>query len=146
MISWVTEMLERTVPLGQHLLLATVLLIAGTVLSFAIIFAVLIRLPADHFAPSRGQGGTNVRRGFLAWAGIVVKNLLGAAIVALGVILSVPGIPGQGLLTIFAGLLLLDFPGKHQLLVKILSRPAVLRSINRLRAKYGRLPLVIGPP
>ena len=145
MISWVTEMLERTVPLGQHLLLATVLLIVGTVLSFAIIFAVLIRLPADHFAASRGQGGTNVRRGFLYWAAILAKNLLGAAIVALGLILSVPGIPGQGLLTIFAGLLLLDFPGKHRLLVKILSRPAVLHSINRLRTKCSRPPL-IGPP
>jgi hypothetical protein len=73
-----------------------------------IIFAVLIRLPADYFGTSRGQGGTTFGEGFVlgehcrqesAW-----RSDCGA-----GRILSVPEFR-QGLLTIFAGLLLLDFP------------------------------------
>ena len=57
---------------------------------------------------------------------------------ALGALLSLPGIPGQGLLTILIGLILLDFPGKRGLERRLVSRPSVLAAINRLRARFGR--------
>jgi hypothetical protein len=41
------------------------------------------------------------------------------------------------------GVLLLGFPHKRSLLFKMLSRPILLRSINRLRAQFARPPLVI---
>ena len=43
-----------------------------------------------------------------------------------------------------AGVLLVDFPGKRSLLYKLVSRPLLLQSINRLRMKFSRPPLVIG--
>jgi hypothetical protein len=64
-------------------------------------------------------------------------------LVLIGAVLSVPLIPGPGFLIAVAGVLLLDFPAKHRMLRKLLSRPAVLRSINRLRRSLAQPPLLI---
>jgi hypothetical protein len=61
-----------------------------------------------------------------------------------GIVLAIPGVPGQGALTILVGVLLLDIPGKHKLLVRIVRRPRLLRLINRLRKRYGKPPLLVG--
>jgi len=50
-------------------------------------------------------------------------------------------LPGQGLLTIFVGLMLLDFPGKYQVERRAVSYKPILRSINWLRQRVGRDPL-----
>jgi UPF0716 family protein affecting phage T7 exclusion len=71
------------------------------------------------------------------------KNLLGAVLVVVGIVLSLPGVPGQGLLTVLVGVLLLDVPGKRRLELAIVRRPAVLRTINRLRRRFGRKPLQV---
>jgi hypothetical protein len=73
----------------------------------------------------------------------VLKNLLGLGLVALGLLLSLPGIPGQGLLTGLIGIMLLDFPGKRRLERKLVGMPRVLAAINRLRHRYGKVPLVL---
>jgi hypothetical protein len=144
MVSWITEILGQTALTGRHLFVATLLLMVILLISFAISLTVLIRLSPDYLAASRARSFRNAGHGILFWAGIVLKNLLGAMLVVLGALLSLPGMPGQGLLTIFAGVLLMDFPGKHGLLRKILSRPPLLRSINRLRIKFSRPPLIVG--
>ena len=60
-----------------------------------------------------------------------------------GIVLSIPGVPGQGLLTILLGVMLLDFPGKRRLELKIVSRPSVLKTVNSLRSKFGKPKLVL---
>jgi hypothetical protein len=60
--------------------------------------------------------------------------------------MSVPGVPGQGLLTILIGVMLLDFPGKRRLERWLLRRRGVLAAINKVRARYGRPPLVLDAP
>jgi hypothetical protein len=62
-------------------------------------------------------------------------------LVALGIVLSLPGVPGQGLLTVLLGLMLLDFPGRRRLEQKLLSRPSIVNAINHLRARFGKEPL-----
>jgi hypothetical protein len=57
--------------------------------------------------------------------------------------LSLPGVPGQGILTILLGLIMLDIPGKRPLEARIIKRPTVLSAINRLRARFKKPPLVI---
>lgn len=135
-------MLEQTAFMGRHLFLTVLVLMVVLLASAAIPLAVLIRLPPDYFAASRAQGFQKSGHPIYYWAGIVFRNLLGATLVVLGVVLTVPGIPGQGPLTVLAGVLLLDFPGKRELLFKLFSRPHLLRSINRLRARFSRPPLV----
>jgi hypothetical protein len=62
-------------------------------------------------------------------------------LVALGIVLSLPGVPGQGLLTVLLGVMLLDFPGKSRLEQKLLSRPSIVNAINKLRARFKKPPL-----
>ena len=67
----------------------------------------------------------------------------GVLLIALGVLMSLPGVPGQGLLTIFIGLVLVDFPGKRTVERKIVSLPGVIRGMNRLRTRFGKPPVTL---
>ena len=72
----------------------------------------------------------------------ILRNLVGYLLIGLGVILTLPGVPGQGLLTILMGVLLIDFPGKHRAEWWLLTRRGVLKTVNKLRARVGRPPLL----
>jgi hypothetical protein len=72
---------------------------------------------------------------------LVGKNLAGVVLVLLGLIMALPGVPGQGLLTALIGLTLLSFPGKRRVERRFVRIPALLRAINRLRARFARPPL-----
>lgn len=76
----------------------------------------------------------------------VLRNLFGYFLILLGIILSFPGVPGQGLLTILMGVLLIDFPGKHRAERWLLTRRGVLSGVNKLRARVGRPPLLTDVP
>ncbi|HEX3178223.1 MAG TPA: hypothetical protein VHZ49_16215 [Methylomirabilota bacterium] len=107
----------------------------ATVLSSLVAGVVLVTLPADYLR----VGDVRERH----WTLRIVRNLVGVLVVAIGVLLSVPGVPGQGLLTILAGATLIDFPGRHRLVRFLIGRPAALRALNRLRARFGRPPLTL---
>ena len=118
--------------------------VLSAVASAGLTALVLVRLPVDHFvAGPRGAGTPRrhpLRRFFVRW----LRNLAGVAIIVVGVLLSLPGVPGQGLLTILIGLMLLDFEAVRRLERWVLLRPMVLGPLNRLRARFGRAPLDIG--
>jgi len=130
-----SKWLVRTV-LGAGLFLGTFLVSLGAVT------LVLVKLPADHFA-SGGAAPQASWHPVLRWAGKIGKNAAGLLLILLGLLLSVPGVPGQGLLTILIGLMLLDFPGKLRLERKMLANRRILRGINALRHRFGKSPLVI---
>jgi hypothetical protein len=112
--------------------------VGAFLVTLAVTGFVLVRIPADYFARERRirrpEGGWSVG----AILGLAAKNLLGVILVVLGVALSVPGVPGQGLLTILIGLFLVDFPGKFKLQRRIVRQRAVRTVINRLRRRFGR--------
>jgi hypothetical protein len=66
----------------------------------------------------------------------ILKNVLGLGLVVLGVAMLV--LPGQGVLSILLGALLVDFPGKVKAQQWLLNRPRVMKSLNWLRAKLHR--------
>jgi hypothetical protein len=107
--------------------------------SAALTALVLVRLPADYFARERPLGAWTPGRLILR----IAKNAAGVLLVALGILLSVPGVPGQGLLTILFGLMLLDFPGKYRLERWIVRKPGIRGPVDRLRARFGRPPLEV---
>ena len=113
--------------------------------SLILFTALIVMLPARYFV-EQPNWLLQARTPLVRWTGIIGKNLLGIVLVILGVILSVPGIPGQGLVTIAIGVALLDVPGRRRLVRWLAFRPRVLRSINRLRSWFGRPPLIIVPP
>jgi hypothetical protein len=128
---------------GWHLAVAAVVLgVASAVVSVVVIGYVLSRLPADYFVNPAARRREGRRHPVLRFALALVRNALGAFLIALGVILSLPGVPGQGILTILMGVMLVDFPGKHRAERWLLTRPGVLGGVNRLRAKLGRPPLL----
>ena len=52
-------------------------------------------------------------------------------------------LPGQGLLTILIGLLLLEFPGKRALERRLVARPGIKTFLDRIRARRGKPPLEV---
>lgn len=50
-------------------------------------------------------------------------------------------LPGQGLLTIVTGLLLINYPGKYRLEKKIVNKPSIFRALNWIRIKANKPPL-----
>jgi len=66
----------------------------------------------------------------------VFKNILGYIFIFSGFLLLF--LPGQGLMMIFIGILLADFPGKHDLVERLLEEKHLQRSLNWIRRKAGR--------
>lgn len=116
--------------------------IATFILSLLIIPIIIVKIPEDYFSSNKQQStqwlGINpLLRSFLT----VLKNLAGLVLLIMGVLMLV--LPGQGLLTILFGIALLDFPGKHKLVRRIVSYPKLLNSINWIRKKANKKPLLV---
>jgi hypothetical protein len=100
----------------------------------------LVKLPKDYFADEH-------RRPLESWSDypavrivlLVVKNVLGLILALAGLLMLLA--PGQGLLTLAVGVMLLDFPGKFRLERWLVRRSSVFRTINWLRRKFGRVPI-----
>lgn len=125
----------------SSILIGAALFVASFFINLAIVSIILVKLPADHFSQSHRKKFAEDRHPVLRVVGLIGKNILGVLLVALGIVLSIPGVPGQGLLTILLGIMLLDFPGKHRLEQKLLSRPSIVNAINGLRGRFGKPPL-----
>ena len=127
----------------QGMLTAVVLFLISFFLSLGIVSFVLVMLPSDYFSESNDRKISDKSPGWTRIISIVGKNLLGVILVLVGILLSIPGVPGQGLLTILLGVMLLDFPGKRELERKIVCRHKVRDAIDRLRQRFGKPPLVL---
>jgi hypothetical protein len=97
---------------------------------------VVVRLPADYFVGPHPPPLWAGKHPALRPTARVVKNLLGLVFVIGGVIMLFT--PGQGVLTILLGLMLLDVPGKRRLEQWLVNKPAVRSGMNALRRRYGR--------
>jgi hypothetical protein len=131
--------------LSEHQALLWTVGAASVVMFVATIFivpAIVVRIPADYFAHDQ--------RPVSRWAHLspmvqvalrVVKNLLGALLILAGI--AMLALPGQGLLTLLIGILLIDFPGKYRFEQWLTRRRAVHRALNWLRRRAGREPLQV---
>tara|TARA_R110001592_G_scaffold363372_1_gene686135 strand:- start:257683 stop:258096 length:414 start_codon:yes stop_codon:yes gene_type:complete len=100
---------------------------------------VVARLPHDYF--NRAQREVWRHTSGEPWYALLlgtVKNLVGALLVLLGLVMLVT--PGQGLLTLLVGLLLMNFPGKYQLERWLVCRPGVMKALDWLRKRKGQAP------
>ena len=125
----------------QNVLIGALIFVGTFFINLGIVSLILVKLPADHFSKSRRTKFWSGPRPLLHAAGIVGKNIAGVLLVALGIVLSLPGVPGQGLLTVLLGVMLLDFPGRTTLEQKLLSRPSIVTAINSLRGRFKKPPL-----
>jgi hypothetical protein len=111
--------------------------VIGSVAMFVITMAAiplwLSRIDDEHF----------VRTPHHRFAKRIALNAIGALLVALGVAMLV--LPGQGILTMIAGITLLDIPLKRRILRRLMLMPKVKIAIDGMRARVGRGPLIPPP-
>ena len=125
------------------ILLALLLFLTVSALGIAIVGQILMRLPETYFSESHSHEFWSGAHPVLRWTGLVLKNILGVGVLFLGVVLTLPGVPGPGILTILLGIMLMDFPGKRRLERWMIRRPKVLDAINRMRLRNGKQPFVL---
>ena len=113
-------------------------LFIGTLIAIPIL---IVRLPDDYFIQNHRQTWLQNRHPVLRVSVYVIKNLLGYVFLLAGIAMLM--LPGQGILTMVIGVSLIDFPGKQKLQRQLIGQAAVLRTINRIRRKFDRKPLVV---
>ena len=143
MLDWLTRLIHGWGLTWGQVLFGVAFSVVTFVLSLAAATVVLVKLPANYFHSSHAREFLVERHPVLRAVGIFAKNLLGLVLVVSGVVMSLPGVPGQGVLTILLGIMLLDFPGKRALEARIVSSPRVYGAVNALRARFGRPPLML---
>ena len=130
-------------PIHETVVTLLLIFLATTVTTALAALIVVIHLPADHFMKPCDRRRAAPRHPVLRVVLFIVKNLTGWLFITVGLFLSVPGVPGQGLLTILIGVLLIDFPNKYRLQRWLVSRPGVLPLLTRLRTRFGRHPFEV---
>src|SRR5215218_1502218 len=123
-----------------QILLGVGLFLGSLTFSFLSIGIVMVKIPENYFSSHYQQDFMPGSPWIVRWGAVVAKNIFGFLLVILGIILSLPGVPGQGILTILLGLIMLDIPGKRPLEARIIKRPVILATINNLRARYQKPP------
>jgi hypothetical protein len=130
MIDWIVR---------HHIILLQMAAAAGLTI---LVFVLLLRWAFVHMRPDfftrrkTAQSGGPLRTLLL-----VGKNVTGAMLMIGGLVLLF--LPGPGVIAILIGAVLMNFPGKHRLIVRVLSRPAVSERINRWRCRAGKPRLLI---
>jgi len=102
----------------------------------------LSQLPADYFTHrKRHRTEWSESHPFVRFLVKTGKNIGGVALIIAGLLMFFP--PGLGTMTMFAGLVLMDFPGKYKLERWAVNRKPVLRAVNWLRARFDKPPLEV---
>ena len=102
-------------------------------------FVILMR--EDYFlhAEVNGFGTLKKRHPLVRLLLLLLKNLIGALFLLMGLIMLF--VPGQGLLTLLIGTMLIDFPGKRGLELRFIRNRRIAGAANWIRAKAGRNPI-----
>ena len=115
--------------------------VATFILSLILVPVIIVKIPENYFSSknrnARWEKMNPVLRGIL----IILKNVLGLILLIMGILMLV--LPGQGLLTILFGIALIDLPGKHKLVKRLVSYPKIINSINWIRNKADKKPLLL---
>ena len=99
-------------------------------------------IPEDYFLSQKRKRAILKNEVFGTWIVIfILKNSIGLLLITGGVLMLF--LPGQGVLTIIAGLIMTDYPGKFELEGKIVSNKKILEKLNWLRNKANQPSLKI---
>jgi len=114
-----------------------------TLLISLIVVPILVaRMPADYFnESSRPQRPWAHLNPVLRVVLIIAKNVIGVLLILVGLVM-IP-LPGQGVLTLLIGLMLVDFRQKYRFEKWLISREKILKTVNWIRRRAGREAIVI---
>jgi len=113
----------------------------GSVAMFAISLGsmpfIVAQIPADYFTHhGRHRMSQSNKHPIIRLALAGFKNMLGAILLVAGFIMLFT--PGQGLLSILFGLMIMNYPGKYQLECWIIRKPLIFNTVNTMREKQGK--------
>ena len=114
------------------------------IVSFVAVPIIIRRMPHDYFLETSEEAeAIREQHPALRLAFLILKNLLGLFLVAGGLIMFFT--PGQGILTLVIGLLLMNFPGKRRLEIHLIRLKPLKRAVDWIRRRAGRRPLELPP-
>jgi len=119
-----------------------VISLLSLVIGFISMPMLVARIPVDYFRYPKRHHIAQENYHFivrLLLAGF--KNMLGAVLLLAGVVMLFT--PGQGLLSILFGLIIMNYPGKYKLECWIINRPLIFSTVNTMREKQGQPPLLL---
>ena len=132
-ISWFSNHPGVLIGLGISSILIFILSILG-------ISWFIAQIPEDYFlSTKRKPSKWQEQKPILRLAVIFGKNIIGFSLIIGGLLMLV--LPGQGLLTIVTGLLLVNYPGKYKLEKKLVAIPSIFRALNWIRVQANKPPL-----
>jgi len=108
--------------------------------SLLIIPLVVVRLPENYFV-NPDKRAFPKSHPLLRYVFIVMKNSLGIFLFLAGLVMLFT--PGQGLLTLAVSLIIMDYPHKYQLERKLFARPGIHKTLNWIRQRYHKTPLLV---
>ena len=120
-------------------LFSTIVIVVLYLAAMALVPWMIIRLPSDYFLKEEREkylfkdSSPLVKSVF-----ILLKNIVGGILVLAGIAMLF--LPGQGKLTIIAGIFLMDFPYKYKFEKWIIRQPAIFKVLNKIRKKADKAP------
>ena len=119
----------------------SMVLFVGTIMAIPFL---VVSIPRDYFLHERAAVfGFGARHPLVRLLFLILKNTAGVVCVVAGFVMLF--VPGQGLLTIFIGVLLLNFPGKRELELRLVRHHQIRQGINWIRHRAGKEPLRLPP-
>lgn len=116
----------------HHVWMLTAISAATVLIAVAAGVVITVRLPADFFTRTRKEHHGRHP---------VAQNIAGIVLALLGVVLSLPLVPGPGFILIVVGVAMTTFPGKQRLERWLIRRNWVHGPVDRLRRMFDREPL-----
>lgn len=115
------------------------------IVSAVVVPIVIRRMPHDYFLEeSESTEAIREDHPVLRVLFLISKNLIGGILLLGGIIMLVT--PGQGVLTILIGLMLMNFPGKRRFEIWLIRIGPLNRAINWIRKKAEKPPLELPVP
>lgn len=128
------DWLQEHAALLKYAGLISLITFFGTILLMGVL---ILMIPTDYFSnPKRRKSYLITKRSLFGIILLTIKNLIGLLFLIVGFLLLF--IPGQGILTMLIGVILMNFPGKYRIERKLVQRPGVLQGLNKIRIKFNR--------
>ena len=97
-------------------------------------------IPSDYFVYKKDSKFKS-KYPFTWLISMIIKNIIGYLLIIGGILMLL--LPGQGLFTIFIGLMMSNYPGKYYIEKKFIAIPSILKTINWLRKQSNKEPIII---
>jgi len=138
-VTAITALQEWAQGHGYVLVILSISSLAMFLGTLAVIPLVVARIPTTYFL--RRTRRPEYHHPLFRLLYLVTKNLIGIIFFLTGFIMLF--IPGQGLITMLAGIILMNFPKKRALALRIIRQREVLRAVTWMRTRSGRPPLLL---